>query len=123
MWSIDEKQIEEMRELGENRQFLPDILLPPEISLSSTRTAVAQAEIVVFAVPSHAVEQVAHDFATIIRPDALLVSVAKGFVPHPLRRISQVLEDELPGRAVVVLSGPSHAEEVARDMPTRGLRI
>lgn len=118
IWSVDEQQVKEMRELGENRHFLPDILLPPEIELSSDRRDLATAEVVVFAVPSHAIAEVAHDFAAILRQDALLISVAKGFVPHPLRRISQVLAQELPGRRIVVLSGPSHAEEVARDLPT-----
>ena len=70
------------------------------------------------AVPSFAVRQTAQRAAPYLREDTVVVNVAKGLEDGSYKRLSQVLEEELPGRRVVVMSGPSHAEEVGRGAPT-----
>lgn len=103
----------------ENTQFLPGVPLPEDVEISSDMTAVlADADIVVFAVPSHVVRSVARQAAPLIRSGAIIVNVAKGFEKDTLLRLSQVLGEELTDHDIVVLSGPSHAEEVAKKLPT-----
>lgn len=96
---------------------LPDAELPEALRITAAREE-AGAELVLFAVPSFAVRETAALLRPYIRPDALLVSAAKGLEEGSCLRMSQILEEELSGRPVAVLSGPSHAEEVALNMPT-----
>lgn len=118
LWTRDAEQAESMRTTRENRHFLPGILLPPPICISSRIEDVAAVDMLVLAVPSAALEEVSAEFAPFVKPGALVVNVAKGFAAAPFCRLSQVLEKNLPQARIVVLSGPSHAEEVARDLLT-----
>ena len=72
----------------------------------------------VFAVPSGAVRPVAKSFAGVLEPNTVIVNVGKGFEPSTQKRLSVVLKEEFPENPVVVLSGPSHAEEIALGVPT-----
>ena len=112
------EQIRDMQADGENKQFLPGAKLPPELTLTADMSAVSQAELVLFAVPSPALASVAAEARPYLRPDTILVNVAKGFEQGGTRRLSQILADTCPGHPCVVLSGPSHAEEVALEHPT-----
>lgn len=96
---------------------LKDIRLPDALSVSGDPKCVSQSEMVVIASPSFAIRSVCRSVAPYLRADALMVSVTKGIEPGTLMRMSQIVEEET-GRAVVALTGPSHAEEVARRMPT-----
>ena len=78
----------------------------------------AGCELVVFAPPSYAMRQTAQRVKPYLTPGTVLVTVAKGVEPESGLRMSEILAEELPGYAVAALSGPSHAEEVAREMPT-----
>ena len=118
MWSWQEDHVQEMLADGENKQFLPGVLLPASIKISSDISIAGGAELVIFSVPSAAMSSVSRSAAAYIADDALIVNVAKGFIPDTLQRISEILNEELPGRPVMTLSGPSHAEEVARDLST-----
>ena len=78
-----------------------------------------EAELVVVAVPSYAVRETAHAAAPLLRPDTLLVTAAKGIERDTHLRMSQILEQETGGAfPIAALSGPSHAEEVGRGLPT-----
>ncbi|MCX6539715.1 MAG: NAD(P)-dependent glycerol-3-phosphate dehydrogenase [Acidobacteria bacterium] len=120
LWSIEPDVVEAVRERRSNAVYLPDIALPSGIDATlSLAEAVGGAGIVVAAVPSHALRAVLVDAKRLLQPGAVLVSVVKGLETGTLLRMSQVVEQECPtGHPVVVLSGPSFAIEVARELPT-----
>ncbi|RJQ44265.1 MAG: NAD(P)-dependent glycerol-3-phosphate dehydrogenase [Gaiellales bacterium] len=116
------EQAEAINGSHRNPDYLSDIALPAELVASSfERNSIRLADLVVMAVPSKAFREVIHRFAGEIRPEAPLLSLAKGLEPETYKRMSQVLVSELPAPAagrVAVLSGPNHAEEVALDIPS-----
>ena len=118
LWSKFEQEISEIRKYDENRKLLPGIPVDRNINLTSDLSAINSADIIIFAVPSFAVRETAKAVAKEINPKATVVNVAKGLESGSLKRLSEVIEEELPNNNIVVLSGPSHAEEVARGMPT-----
>lgn len=113
LWCRETANAEALRETRESKVFLPGVLLPDSISISHEFDP--DAEIAVFSVPSHAMREVAT--AHLFSPGTIRVNVAKGIENDSLLRMSQVIEAVAPGGPVVTLSGPSHAEEVARDLP------
>ena len=117
LWSWDKVHVEQLMRTAENKTFLPGVALPADLPISSHISGVASADMVVFAVPSHAVQSVAEQAKEFIQRDAVLVNVSKGFDPQG-RRLSEVIHGVLPHNPYVTLSGPSHAEEVARNKPT-----
>jgi glycerol-3-phosphate dehydrogenase (NAD(P)+) len=120
LWSIEAPIIAEMIERRANAVYLPDVLLPPEVlPTTDLATAVGGMDVVVLAVPSHVMRAVARSMAPLMRPGAIAVSVAKGLEQDTLHRMSEVLAQETKdAHPVVVLSGPSFAIEVARELPT-----
>lgn len=119
LWSWQQEHVEQVLADKENKQFLPGVSMPADIQISSNMQVILKdAEIVVFAVPSNVVRSVSKQAAPFIPENAIIVNVAKGFENETLLRLSQVLAEELPNHPIVVLSGPSHAEEVARKLPT-----
>lgn len=117
LWSWQQHDTDNMLKERENRAFLPGVSLPAELEITSDLKAVSGRELVLFAVPSAVMSGVAEQTAPMISPSAIVVNAAKGLVPVSLRRMSEVLQDLLPHNPICVLSGPSHAEEVARQLP------
>lgn len=102
----------------ENVKYLPGVKMPTNIWVtSSLQDAVDGAGVVVVAVPSQAVRETAQAFAPFVAPDVKILNVAKGIEHDTFRRMSEVLAEEVPGACVASLSGPNHAEEIARGMP------
>ena len=118
LWSLFEEEIRTLKADGENKKLLPGIAIPKEVELTNDLSCIERAKMAVLAVPSFAVRETAKRIAGKINPHAVAVNVAKGLEPHTLKRLSVVLKEELPDCEIVVLSGPSHAEEVGREMPT-----
>ncbi len=118
LWSFDKDELEDLRRHNENRRRLPGVFLPAGLELTGSLEGAGQADMVIMAVPSFAIRQTAHALAPHLHPDTLVVNAGKGVEDGSLKRFSQVLQEELPTARVVVLSGPSHAEEVARRVPT-----
>ncbi len=122
LWSRNEDQVREINERRKNSKFLPDVTLSERIrATTSIEEAVAGANIVVLAAPTHGIRQVAGQIRPYLSRDALLIHAAKGFETDTLKRMSTVIAEELPEydkRRITVLSGPSHAEEVIRKSPT-----
>ena len=116
MWSFETELIDQMRRNRENPR-LPWIRLPDNLEISGDYACVKGCKLVVMASPSFPIRSVCRGVAPYLEEDAVLVSVTKGIEPGTLLRMSQVVEEETH-RPVVVLTGPSHAEEVAKDMPT-----
>ena len=118
LWSFDEAELEDLRLHNQNKLRLPGVFLPRSIRLTGEMAAAAEADMVIMAVPSFAIRSTARSLAAHLRPDALVVNAGKGLEDGTLYRFSEVLEQELPTARIAVLSGPSHAEEVARQVPT-----
>jgi len=119
MWTLDKEQCESVNRTRENVDFLPGVVFPNNINLSNDLSMSVQgAKAVVLAVPSQAVRSVLKSAKPFIGKEQVIVNVAKGFEKQTNLRISQVCRQELPENDFAVLSGPSHAEEVGRDMPT-----
>lgn len=118
LWSRKPEHVRQLRQSRENQIYLPGVPLPDTIAIDSGYNLAADAELVIFAIPAAAVGQVAQAAAPYIPQDATLINVAKGFAPDNQQRLSQMIGAILPGRPVLTLSGPSHAEEAARGLPT-----
>lgn len=117
LWSYKESHVRSMKETGIN-PMLPNSPLPDSLHLTATMDEVSTSEVVVMAVPSFAVRETAKQLSAHVSPDTLLVTVSKGIEKDSFLRLSQVIESEIPSCPVLVLSGPSHAEEVGAGMPT-----
>ena len=121
LWSLFENEIRALKEEKENKAFLPGVKLPDEIEYSSDlEYSINRAEIVIFAVPSFAMRETAKKAAAYFNPETqIAVCVAKGLEDITFMTLGEVIAEELPKNSrVCALSGPTHAEEVARDIPT-----
>jgi glycerol-3-phosphate dehydrogenase (NAD(P)+) len=117
LWGHDPGHIETLRRTGKNEDYLPGIELPGGIEPVPELAALAGCEAVLFVTPSRAIREVAEKFAA-CEPsrEVVLVSCTKGIERSTGSRMSEVL-GEIFSNPIAVLSGPSHAEEVARGMP------
>ena len=116
LWSHNPAQTETLRRTRENPR-LPGVALPEGITFSSDPACAGEAELVVAAAPSFAMRETVRLIAPHIAPGAVIVSVAKGIEPGTCLRMSEIAALET-GRPVAALSGPTHAEEVSRYLPT-----
>ena len=117
MWGFDANYLESVRSSRENHKYLPGVSLPPGLTLTPDRRQAADAEIAVLASPSRFFRSVNASFQNILPPTAILISVAKGLEPETHQTMTDVVEELFPQNTVAALSGPSHAEEVARGTP------
>ena len=118
MWSYREDEAAQLRTDRENRRLLPGVKIPEEIAIVTDFAALGEAELVLIAVPSSAVRSVSAQLHGRLAPGAVVVCVSKGFEPETLKRMDEVIAEELPENPCVILSGPSHAGEVAKGIPT-----
>ncbi len=118
VWSAFKQEIDDIRRDGENKQKLPGIKISEEILLTDELSPISDSEIVIFGVPTKFVRSVAKQISEYISPETIIVNTSKGLEEESLKRMSEVLEEELPKNPIVVLTGPSHAEEVALGIPT-----
>ena len=116
LWSYCEEESQQLAATRKN-PFLPGVELPEAMCFTADCSSAAQMEMVVFATPSFAVRKTAKSFSPYLNYEAVLVSVTKGIEDGTGCRMSELIEQET-GRTVVALSGPSHAEEVSRGIPT-----
>ena len=121
IWSFDKKEAEELKKTRQNKTKLPNILLPEDIKVTDDlREAVDNKDILILAVPSKAIRSVSKSLKNIIKDNQIVVNVAKGLEEDTLETMTDIIEEELKGKKtqVAVLSGPSHAEEVGKGIPT-----
>lgn len=116
LWSYCKEESEQLARTREN-PFLAGVTLPEGLRYTAEASEASDKDLVVFATPSFAVRTTARTFAPYLRADAILVSVTKGIENGTGLRMSELVSQET-GRTVVALSGPSHAEEVSRGIPT-----
>lgn len=119
-WVRNEDQARQMERDRENKKYLPGHKLPLNLWITSDlRVAVADATIVVAAVPSFAMRETAKAFAPHLDGESIVLNVAKGVEPGTFKRMSEVLRDSVAKSvAVATLSGPNLAEEMAKEMPS-----
>lgn len=119
LYSHDKNEADAIVQRGENKLYLPGVALPPDLTVSNdAEKCVRGADFIISAAPCEFVRGVCRAVAPLIGENAVIVSVSKGLEEGTLLRMSQVINEEAPRNPVVCLSGPSHAEEVARGIPT-----
>lgn len=122
LWSYEEIDVRNIRERGENSRFLPGVSIPPEIRVSTDLNQILEgATLLVMATPSQATRSVLRSITACSPHPCPVVNVSKGIENGSLKRMSQIIAEELPTgfeNLICTLSGPSHAEEVSRGIPT-----
>ena len=118
LWSKFENEIEALKKDREHKKLLPGIIFPENINLTTDISCVKDSEFVVLAVPSFAVRSLCESLIGHITDDCVVVNIAKGLEEDTLYRLSQVIKEVLDPKKFAILLGPSHAEEVARKIPT-----
>lgn len=118
VWSAFKQEIEDIRRDGENKQKLPGVKISDEIILTDDLSTACNTEIIIFGLPTKFVRSVAKQISPYLPKKTVIVNTSKGLEEETLKRMSEVLEEELPNNPIVVLTGPSHAEEVALGIPT-----
>ncbi|MDO4745212.1 MAG: NAD(P)H-dependent glycerol-3-phosphate dehydrogenase [Bacillota bacterium] len=119
IWDINEAHLKSMQENRENVNFLPGVPLNDNIEITfTTEETVKDADVVLFSAPAQHFRSALSSAKAHIREDAIVINVAKGIEQKTLARMSEIAEEQLDMNRYVVLSGPSHAEEVGRRLPT-----
>ena len=119
IWGAFPEYLNEMRKNRENRKFLPGVKLPDELEFEDDiNKALTGCRIIICATPTQFLRSVLKKMSGNVSPDAVIVNVAKGIELDSWLKISEIIEQELGRVNYVDLSGPSHAEEVARGVPT-----
>lgn len=119
IWGPDDSYIEEMKRTGENKKFLPGVTLPAGLQWTADEAAAMRgAEGIVLAVPSRYYAATLERFKAHLPKSYRAVSVSKGFDPETHQRLSALAGERWNHAGIAALSGPSHAEESARGVPT-----
>jgi glycerol-3-phosphate dehydrogenase (NAD(P)+) len=117
LWSHNELQVKEINQFHTNKKYLPEIILPKSIvGYASLEDALMGVEKIILAVPTKAIREVLGKIRAVQKNPLTIVHVSKGIEPDSLLRISEIISEEMPKnllKDIVVLSGPSHAEEVS----------
>lgn len=119
IWSALGDEIDMLEREHEQKEKLPGVILPQDMHFTKTlENAVEGMELLVLAVPSPFTRATAKQMKPFVKDGQIIVNVAKGIEEHTLMTLSEIIEQEIPQAEVAVLSGPSHAEEVGRGIPT-----
>lgn len=118
VWSKFQDEIDVILRTGELKAKLPGVFIPKEIKLTTDISCVKDAEIVLIGIPTSFVREVCMEAAPYVSKDTIIVNTSKGLEEGSLKRMSEVVGECFPNNKIVVLTGPSHAEEVARGIPT-----
>lgn len=119
VWSINEEEVEMLSKEREHKSKLPGVKIPEDMVFTSDmETSIKEKDFLVLAVPSAFTRGTARRMKPFVGERQIIVDVAKGIEEDTLMTLSQQIEEEIPQANVAVLSGPSHAEEVGRGLPT-----
>ena len=119
VWSIIEDEIKMLKENHEHKDKLPGIKLSETIEYTTDlATAVTGKDLLVLAVPSPFTRGTSKMMKEFVKEGQIIVNVAKGIEENTMKTLTEIIEEEIPQACVCVLSGPSHAEEVGRGLPT-----
>ncbi len=119
LWMRNEEQYKEMVNTRKNNKYLPNINLPTNLNLYiDLQKSILNADAILISVPSQSVREILQKIGPNLKGDEIIINSSKGLEKNTYLTISQVVNDELPDSKFAVLSGPSHAEEVCKNMPT-----
>ena len=119
LWSALEDEVKMLSEKREHESKLPGVRLPEDMEITTDlEKCLAGPDVAVLAVPSPFTRSTSRQMAPYVRDGQIIVNVAKGVEETTLMTLSDIIEQEIPNANVCVLSGPSHAEEVGRGLPT-----
>ncbi len=119
VWGNDASSTQKLEERRENAAYLPGVSLPPEIHFTANLETLADSDLLLLVTPSSAVREVAARLSTLpLKAETVLLCCTKGVERGSGLRMSEIIRETLPDNPLAVLSGPSHAEEVAREAPT-----
>ena len=119
VWSISKEEVEMLSKEREHKSKLPGVKLPEEMQFTNVlEEAIQGKNFMVLAVPSPFTRATARNMKSYVAENQIIVDVAKGIEEDTLMTLSQQIHEEIPQADVAVLSGPSHAEEVGRGLPT-----
>ena len=118
VWSAFKEEIDTIRETGENAAKLPGVKINKTINLTTDISCVKGADMVLLGIPSSFLRSVCEQAAEFMSPDSIVVNTSKGLEADTFKTMSQVTKECFPDNTVAVLTGPSHAEEVGRGIPT-----
>lgn len=119
IWDVNPEHLKELEENRENVRYLPDIKFNDNLQIGKTiEKTMEGADVILFSAPAQHFRSALDNALPYIEPEMILVNVAKGIEQKTLLRMSEIAFDKLPEAKYVVLSGPSHAEEVGKALPT-----
>jgi len=120
LWAREKEIIESITNERQNKLFLEGIKLASNLIVTGDiKEAVTDSEIIITAIPSQFLREKAKEIKSFVKSDVTVINVAKGLELNTFKRMSEILQEELPSSVkIVVLSGPNHAEEVSRKIPT-----
>lgn len=118
VWSKFKDEIDTIKRTGELKAKLSGVKIPKEINLTTDITCVKDKDLVIVGIPTAFVRNVCEEAAEYVNPDTVIVNTAKGLENGTLKTMSQVSEESFPNNKIAILTGPSHAEELARGIPT-----
>ncbi len=119
VWSILEDEVEMLNTKREHETKLPGVIIPDSVDFTTDMEAVIQnKELIVMAVPSPFIRSTARSMRELVPRGQLMVAVSKGIEEETLLTQTDIVKEEIPWAVVTALSGPSHAEEVGRELPT-----
>ena len=118
VWDISEEIVQAILRDGEHKTKLPGVKIPKGIGFTTDPHCMENSDMVVFVVPSLFIRSVAQRVKPFLTKDTILVNASKGLEEETFLTMSQIIQSEYPENAVGVITGPSHAEEVGRGVPT-----
>ncbi len=118
VWSAFSDEIDAIKRTGELKAKLPGVQIPKSVGLTTDISCVTGADIVLVGIPSAFVRSVCEQARPYISEKSILVSTAKGLESPSLKRMSEIISEVFPEHRIVVMSGPSHAEELGLGIPT-----
>ena len=121
LWSWQKEESDRLKAELENKEFLPGVALSPEINFTSDISCVKDKDMIVLVTPSKVIRSTCKSMSTFVNDGTLIVILSKGIEDGSLKTLTDVAEEEIPQARVAVMSGPSHAEEVARGIPTTNI--
>lgn len=119
IWDRNEQVIEDINVNRKNSKYLKNIVLSDKIKgEKNLEISIKDADYVVLSLPSHVIRKYSNTISKLVKKSAIIISIAKGLEQGTLKTMSEIIEEEITCNPIVILSGPSHAEEVSIGIPT-----
>lgn len=119
IWDRKQATIDDINIKRENEKYLPKIEIPSKVrAVNDLEKAISCSKYIVLSVPSHVIREISSKISPFLKKNQIIVNLAKGIEERSKKRLSEVIKEEIPENPIAILSGPSHAEEIALDIPT-----